>query len=431
MSGDIAKLRWHRGPWVWDTSDPSTPHWRAPTGAVGSVDLRSLPDQMAAGTSAGLGLFVSYDTLPSEYDLLGVGSPRDVKPGQKIKDAIPARAKFSVQGDDLLTMLRSCLMDGSDPTGDSYARPLMPESDMRFGFHVGPWSDWQKTAPWNDHWDKVQDVLRADFRVYFADAMAGRMNDDKQHLRVLDALCDKYGADDWKSFVPLNLRASIPGRVKHETTITESFNKADALTLGPDLSWTALDTSWQVVSNQAKVTTAFAQHTNRADSDLSSSDNYAQVQIAAVNNTCRGIGVITRKDGSATLSYYYCDYENVDSSGGATQNWRTFKRVAGTFTSIGSNTASTAASVSDVIKVAASGSSITRYRNGSSQNAATDTAVTTGLRGGLGGNSSTSRAGATSDVFEAGDIVASTILYTQLEGGTRGINRGGWIRSGN
>lgn len=430
MSGDIEKLRWYRGPWQWDSTDKSMPHWRAPSGAVGAVDLRSIPDQSAAGTSAGLGLFVSYDALPSEYDLLGVGSPRDVKPGQKIKDAIPKRSAFSLQGDDLLTMLRSCLMDGSDPTGDSYAKPIIPGADMRFGFCCGPWQDWERTAPWNAHWHKVQDVLRADFKVCFDDAVAGRLKDREHHRRVLDAMCEKYRVDDWRAFVPLALRREIPGRLTHATTITDTFDRADASSLGTasdGFTYTHYNFNvWTIASNQAKrPASTVGQDDCRADSDLSSSDNSAEftmVSMTAVDSI--SVGPLCRVSGSAQ-SYYL----GLDNGGASYQ--RLFKCVAGAYTNIGNYSGNVPNGT--LMKASANGSTIDQYEGATSRISVTDTALSSGLRGGMYCNTSGSGAfDVTVNDFVYKDLAASpSILYTQLEGGTRGLNRGGWIRSGN
>src|SRR5690606_17212169 len=65
--------RFWLGPWVWDTSDPTLPHWRPPAGAVGSLDLRSIPQCAATIVPQGWGLFVTGNAanLGSDYTNLG------------------------------------------------------------------------------------------------------------------------------------------------------------------------------------------------------------------------------------------------------------------------------------------------------------------------------------------------------------------------
>lgn len=412
------KLRWYRGPWVWRDGE-----YNPPSGTVGSLDLRSLPDQQAKGKPDGLGVFVSDMELPSEYDLLGVGNPKEIRCGQKTKDAIPKRRGFSLQGDDLLTHVRSCLMDGSDPTGDSYARPLMPRSDMRFHFTIGPWSDLELTAPWNAHWDKVQDVLRADFSACFADAMAGRMNDNQQHLRVLDALCHKYRVDDWRAFVMPSLRGEIPGRVPHATSYSDDFNRSDeSLNAG---AWTEVVGNWDVVSNEASLRTNDSSNcVARYTSDLSSADNEAQADVVTLNPGVGSVstqaGVYFRQSSSANSGYVF-DLQNESAS----DFLRLFKMVSGTRTNL-VDTAGITMSLPETLKGSANGSALTGYRGGSSVISTTDTSLTSGLRGGLHGRLVPSAAAGDSELdnWWCTDLAASGIVYTQLEStprGTRGI----------
>lgn len=400
--------RWYVGPWIWDAGGVM-PCWRAPAGTVGTLDMRAIPHiSTAGGTPQGQGVFLADGPIKdSNYTLLGAGGYRDVKTSQALRDRMPKRdRKREPTGDDLLSHLLDCLTDGSDPTGDSFAKPIMPDASMRVRLTIGGFDYQWKTAPWNYHWDKIQDVERADFQRCFDDAQSGRLNDKEHHRRVLDALCDKYGADDWKAFVPTKLRKSIPGRLKHETTITESFNKADSTALGPDLSWTALQGSLQVKSNRFSGNNAALNNYARADSDLSSADHYSQVVLAQEITTVSDMATFCRNgSGAPALTFYFGFY-----SSNGTDAFQTIKAVAGAFTGLSSTNATF--TTNDILKIQASGSSISRYRSGSLQGTVTDTSVTGGLRCGVEAFGSDVFRG---DSFEAGDLVASSgTNYMQL-----------------
>lgn len=430
----LDKLRWYRGPWRWDSSG-GDPYWTAPAAAVGSIDLRSLAQQMQAGGNEGLGLFVAYDPLPSEFDLLGVGSPRDIKIDARLMSAIPKRLGARLAGEDLLSVLRSALTDGSDPTGDEFARPIMPGRDRAFEFRIGPWCDREIMGPLSAHWDKVQDVLRADFTKDFEACSRGEMKDAEHYRRILDATCEKYGIEDWRQVVPVKLRASVPGRLPHETSISDDFNRTDATSLGTSSggwSWSDLAGDWQIVSNEARANSTNTQDAARADSDLSSSDVSAVTQITRLIGPGSGVsrnatGPMARKDSSATLTYYHCRLA-IGTSNVVAQ---LYKVVGGAFTQLGSDVTVTY-SAPDEITLECNGSSIAMIRGGSSIISMTDTAISSGVRTGMRAFNSTGMAAADRcmvDNFSAEDLIASTIKYTQLESTTRGIARGTWHRS--
>lgn len=421
-------MRWYVGPWQWNESEPNMPHWSPPAGAIGSLDLRSIPQQSVGVVQDGYGIFAAKDELSSDYELLGTGSLRDIKTSQRLADRMPKRdRKRQPKGDDLLSLLLDAIGDGSDPTGDSFAKPLMPDANMRLCVTIGDVSFQWKTAPWNYHWDKIQDVERADFQRHFDDAKRGRSKDREHHRRILDALCDKYnlqGVDDWKGLVPAKLRKEIPGRLKHETTITDDFTRADAASLGTSsggYTWTRMTgfADTQIISNQAGASSA-RDSRNRANSDLSSSDLYAQIKLNAWSGS-DSFEPITRADSADATFYIYIPRNNAAST------HRIFKCVTGTFTAL--NTVSgSIPSTGETSKLIVSGSSLTGSVAGVDRITVTDTAITGNVRCGFGinANGTTLRV----DDFEGGDISASTVTFTRLETLMRGVTRGVYTRNG-
>jgi peptide deformylase len=178
------------------------------------------------------------------------------------------------------------------------------------------------------------------------------------------------------------------------TVHTETFNKADSDTLGPDLTWTEVTGDWDVVGNGA---THFATHTQteyaRADAAVSSSDNYCQAKF--VSSAIKICGVATRFSSSANTAY-------VGWINNAT-TIRISKNVTGTLTNLASGTISWAQN--NVYKIEANGTTINAYENGAGSPAATvtDSSIVSGTCGGFMAYEAVTTA-AMFDDFEVGDI---------------------------
>lgn len=425
-------ITYYRGPWQW-VADDDVPHWAPPAGCVGAIDLRSLPEMSTPGKStgslSGVGLFAVRGTLASEFDAIGYGAAHDVKASRKIRDAIPARRGFQVQGDDLLSLARSLLMDGADPTGQEFAKPLIPGADGKIRFHLGPLCthrERKESSLKSTYWSNVRDVLRADFAEFFRDAKSGRLSDPQQHRRVLDATCEKYGLEDWRELVPAVLVKDVEGRLPHATTYSDNFNRADATGLGA--SWgIVIGSGCDIVSNRARGTNAAAGSTRvRYGSDLSSSDNYSQCGLVTLPASDGTTGVVARFPSSADSGYAWT-YRSTTSP-----RRRLIKFVSATPTVLTSDNIAPGASTQ---KSEANGSSIKAYVDGAEVTgvATTDTSISAGLRCGiLALQHTTLSLRSVHDDFVMADLSAPPpgIKYTQLEKGIRGLNRGTYTQPG-
>ena len=179
---------------------------------------------------------------------------------------------------------------------------------------------------------------------------------------------------------------------------TESFNKADSTTLGPDLTWAEANGNLQVLSNQADIVTTASNNFAVSTTEASTDNNYGQAVITGTDTTsttrwsvtCRGA-----TDNTTTYMGSQGDLTTVDNTG--LYSWL----VGITLTLIASSTHTKAAN--DVIKVSANGSSIAFAFNGTNNITQTDTTWTTGKRCGI-----VTRAAATGrstlDSFEGGDL---------------------------
>ena len=173
------------------------------------------------------------------------------------------------------------------------------------------------------------------------------------------------------------------------TTLTESFTGTGAA-LGADLTWTEITGTWSRTSDTARKTaTNSVTEQARAESDVSSSDNYCQVKSLLASN--RFGGPLCRMSASAITAYgsYNDDAQQVLS-----------KFVDGAQTDLAAGTMAYAAN--QVSKVEANSSTIKGYTDGVEKISTTDTSISSGTRGGLFVFlASTS---ATYDDWELGDI---------------------------
>ena len=151
------------------------------------------------------------------------------------------------------------------------------------------------------------------------------------------------------------------------TTFFDDFNRANG---APGANWVDSSGLWTVVSNQLSSGSAGGTIVIRAATAMATSDNSAQVTIAATGAVSHGVWC--RGNTGFTNGYLF---RNDGTS------WVLFSNVGGSFTSLGSFAG--AAVAGDVAKVQAVGSTITGYVNGVARVTVTNTAVTTGTSVGI------------------------------------------------
>jgi hypothetical protein len=313
--------------------------------------------------------------------------------------------------------------EGSDPEGVEGPKPLIPTTQGRMEMHLGGRSHFERFR-WGDQYTgKVQDVIRRDFAATMADAQTGKLRDTSHHLRILDATCDKFGIEDWKEFVPANLQKDVPGRLKHETTQSDDFNRTDSTGLGANWS-NVVSAGMDVVSNQARGTNAAGGGIRvRLQLDVSSADHYAQSDALGFGAPGANNGPLARYATAADTNYAWLLRS-------VTPFRRLLKIVTGTATVLASDTT---AQTTSTLRIECNGSSLKVYVAGVEITglATTDSSITTGTRGGMQGQQDTTVGNRTlHDNFEISDLAVGGILYTQLERGVRGVNRGMYTQWG-
>lgn len=177
-------------------------------------------------------------------------------------------------------------------------------------------------------------------------------------------------------------------------SFSDDFNRADSSDLGAN--WVEVSGDWSIASNQLSPGAAGGTIILRAAGAMDSSDNSAQVTIAATTTASQGVWC----RGNSNISNGYL-WRNDGST------WDLFSVIGGSFSVIGTYAA--AAAPGDVAKVQAVGSTIKGFVNGVERVSVTDTGVATGTSVGIRSES----AGALRyDDFTGADVSAGATLGT-------------------
>ena len=398
-------MRYYLGHWQWTTGNGMA-CYAPPAGVVGCLDLGTLPQMSVGCADRGRLLCWTQDdvALPSEYESLGVGDCRELNTDGAMLDKFQSLVGYRPQGAKLVDAVWDCLEGGADIDGATGPLPLVPTTRGNLELHFAGHSIVKRRRfKWgNDAASpKLKQLLRKEFRGLLQNAKAGKLKDAKHAFRVLDYWCDKYGVSDWREFVPANLQKDVPGRVKHETAITDNFNRADAGALGTSAegwSWAENFQNAGIVSNRGHNTSnGGGPSASRAETDLSSADHYAQAAFVQAADITNYFSPVARFDPSAITFYQGGVY-------GDLSQFKIVKTVAAVDTVLGSG--SVTLSLPEPIRVECNGSSIKSYQSGVERVAVTDTAITGFLRTGILTYRQSSSTDLLFDDFVAADLAA-------------------------
>jgi hypothetical protein len=109
---------------------------------------------------------------------------------------------------------------------------------------------------------------------------------------------------------------------------TDDFNRADSTNLGAD--WVERESDWVIGSNELRASSVDTQI--QWAYDLGTPDMWAEVDMVTGDASTRSGSIILRMPGDGTETYYMGRYFFANS------RWEIYKRVAGTFTLLASNT---------------------------------------------------------------------------------------------
>jgi hypothetical protein len=195
------------------------------------------------------------------------------------------------------------------------------------------------------------------------------------------------------------------------TTITDNFDRANAATIGTSAegwSWQTLTGTMGIASN-AVDSQGGATGRARANSDLATSDHYAQFDVT-VTLTGNSIGPCVRFDSAANSCYQLL--VNPDAT-----NYRFFKCVAGVETQVGSTVVEALPGLPFTLRFEITGNTLTGFAGGVSKITTTDATFGSGpVRTGCRMSASTTPR---LDNFSAGDLTAGGVAlfrYSLLNG---------------
>jgi hypothetical protein len=397
-------MNYYLGPLPWVDTDPDGPPcWQPPAGTVGMVDVRSIPDQSGAAVGADLSpAFLAVDgALDSTWTFLGSGDCREIATTGAIRNRWQAATGYRPSGGRVVDLLWDQLTTGSDPSGDSAVKPLVPTSEGKLELWL-PGHSLIKSEPFawgvHGHTSRLRDLLLIDCEGLFQQVDAGLMEVD-QVRRILGGWLRKYGLPDaqWRSLVPPHRQSEIPGPLPPATTYSESFDG------GFDLTWTDVEGDLASVSNQGDPTGTTE---SRAEHALSSDDHYAEADLIGDTGT---YSAVTCRHASAAVTYYMYNEYAAKS--------RLYKCVTGGYTQL--DQTSGAGTLTFEMQVQTDGSTITGYRDDVERHSETDTAITGNTRCGL--RFSTPAAATRVDNFVCADLAAGT-SYDRTTSDTLGLS---------
>lgn len=356
-------------PWV---DDPDQPAWEPPAGVVGMVDLRSIPDQSVPGSAEAPAFLATPGTLGSDWDHLGEGDCREIPVTDLMRDLWESVGGYRPDGAKLVDLLWDHLTTGSDPTGDSGVKPLVPNAAGVLELYL-PGHSLLKSEPFrwgpHAHTPKLRDAILAGCEALFVRVDGGELPIE-QVQRIVGGWLRKYRLPEaqWRAFVPAHRQSDFPGPLRPATTYTETWNGADGEGPGIDLTWTEVTGDLDVLSNQGD---PVGNTLCRAEHDLSSDDHYAEVDIVGAIGGQSGP---TCRHAAAADTYYVISYYG-------TVKMRHYKVVTGAFTQL--QQVNEVPTVTFTGKVQADGSTQTSYVDDVEKTSQTDSAIIDNTRGGL------------------------------------------------
>ncbi len=412
-------MRYYIGHWQW--SDEAGGAYHPPAGAVSCLDFAPLPVQGTVASSRAGGFFVTEDDvlLPREYTLLGRGDSREIAWSTKAASACEAEWGFRPEGDTIADAVWDALTRGGDPSGDAFTKPLQPGTSGYLDVYLRGARIKNERFVWGQHphTNKLQALLRADFDLALDDLAAGKFDDGDLPFKALDYLCAKYRVEDWREFVTPARQKDVPGRVKHETTLSDDFTRVDGATIGNLETWTKVlgnGSTPQTVSNQVFTPRNANSWRGRVGSDLSGVDQTGQVVITSIQAASttgslqQQAGPLLRYSSSADTCYRF--FYDTQSNG---------RIILGkVITNVQTNfltTSITEPATPFVVAGEANGSTLSQWVDGAFVDSTTDTAITGNLRTGAGGFCQTgSSTDCLIDDWTASDIAPPAANVSQL-----------------
>jgi hypothetical protein len=367
MSGPYYYYLAHR---TLNDSEPDALYWELPPGTVGAVDLCSRSQEAQP-------VFVATsEPLDSSHVYLGRGDCREMAVDVAMLSAWESAVGYRPNGERLVDLLWDQLTDGADPSGEGRCKPLMPTVAGRLELWLSGHSlvkSERFTFGQHKHTKQVREVIQRDLRKTFAECCKKKDKKDQEHYRkVLDYHAKQYRAD-WREFVPSDIAKDVPGPLKHETTVSDDFNRPDGPLGG---NWGIDAGSWVIEAGQAHGTAAGSSYA-RYEVDLSSSNH----SVSGLMTLGGRRGALAARYETGKLVGYVVYLASVGSNWGL---WR-MNDSPGSFSLLAYSDygADAPAPVSMPVSLSVDGSTLNGRGDGFFEVSATDTQITGNLRCGM------------------------------------------------
>lgn len=300
-------------PWEWhtETSPTGTEHsyWKAKYFVEGAVfDLRSTTQKsVPGGPEQCCAIIVSNIDAPDAIQL------SNGLAGQALNvDRVEELLKLpDLDSKTFPELAYKIIVENSDPTGIERWKPVKFNEKGLLTANIGKYRMFTVRAKRGTvGYDKVIEVYQRDY---------DRIEDVQLRRKVAGYWEIEFGYDIRRE------NQKSDGIEKPSTTITDDFNCANSDNPDCDLDWTEVTSDWDIASNQLTIGIN-GTATVRAESDLSSDDQRAEIDCSNLGNF-QWCGIAIRFDSSADTMYYYA-FKNQNSSN------QLYERVAGTDTNL-------------------------------------------------------------------------------------------------
>ncbi len=403
----------------------ATDLWQSPGGtAIGVLDKRSNTQAaLAGGVPQGAGFFSYPDgaTLPSGTLNFGSDIERILTLGER-SGLLSVAGIITQSGDSILDTIRSSYLnpDNYDATGVTKCKPLRISQHQGVKLHLGGFGInglvvQESFTPSHPAFTATLAVRFADYRYNreLPDTLAGaaltqwikgfRVRGEasitEQQARDLNLivlekwtgsdmhkLYGRMGDDLLPALVPPEYLDGTKGRDswrRPNTTLADTFVDTNGVLLenhtatGPDsgFSWTDVGgTDMEIDNNLVRNKTSTA--TYRTEGTLSSDNHFVQADVATV---AEGVfGRIGARFAAAADTAYWGEH-----SSRTFQTYRLLKRVTGTDTALGTNSAADPGNGVLLNKLECNNSDLEFFSASVSRISLTDTAITGNIRAGL------------------------------------------------
>ena len=382
--------------WVWEVEEDGFSYWRSPDCTVGSVDLRSLPQQGALGPlPQGYGFFAIESACPLPVGAIGLSDDLASAPPSATLNTLESLFRVrdgALDGVNTEEVVWRLLTSHADPSGANGPKPIMPGTSLNLELHLGGHSLVRSERYDRNVHTHVVEVLRLDYERIKTDSLS---RDDETYLKVAGYWRDKY------SFDVRTEEQKLDGIRSPETTILDDFNRANGSLdgTGPGTwTWNNYFTTLGIISEQVSETSGEGS-LSEANTDLSSDDHYVQALNSSMGaSSGRSIMLHARLDVSGYDAYFI---RAQDTSVALFKAVGVTAAYFPTSTQIGST--ATIGGVPRTLKLEVNGSTITVFRDGVAViGPETDMVITGHLRTGIGIRRGSPRW----DDFEAADLAA-------------------------